>query len=200
MEIFLEKINGLDFSSVIPVKRLGLDESVVGLGSPSNNKYLKQLFEVLNITQKDSILDIGCAKGAAMRCMCKFQFKKIGGIEISDILAKIAQSNFNKLKEHRVEIANTNATSFKNYKDYNFFYLYNPFPKEVMLDVLSQIKSQIKNENEIILIYNNPTCHELFLEKDYFLIAKFPDMWGNGIFVYSNLENSERLNHIQSKK
>ena len=63
LEILWEKINGLDFSTVIPVVDLGLDESLVLKGSPSCNKYLIQLFDALNITSNDRILDIGCAKG-----------------------------------------------------------------------------------------------------------------------------------------
>ena len=62
-EILWEKINGLDFSTVVPVAELGLDEYLVIKGSPSCNKYLVQLFDELNITSNDRILDIGCAKG-----------------------------------------------------------------------------------------------------------------------------------------
>jgi len=62
-EILWEKINGLDFSTVVPVTELGLDEYLVFKGSPSCNKYLVQLFDELNITSNDRILDIGCAKG-----------------------------------------------------------------------------------------------------------------------------------------
>ena len=60
---FYGKINGLDFSTVVPVVELGLDESLVTKGSSSFNKYLVQLFYVLNITSNDRILDIGCFKG-----------------------------------------------------------------------------------------------------------------------------------------
>jgi hypothetical protein len=62
-EIFFERVNGLDFSIVIPVAELGLDESLVTKGSPSCNKYLTNLLSDLNIKQNEKILDIGCAKG-----------------------------------------------------------------------------------------------------------------------------------------
>ena len=65
VEILWEKINGLDFSTVVPVAELGLDEYLVSKGSPSCNKYLVQLFNGLNITSNDRILDIGCAKGGS---------------------------------------------------------------------------------------------------------------------------------------
>jgi len=192
LEILWEKINGLDFSTVVPVVELGLDESLVTKGSPSCNKYLVQLFDVLNITSNDRILDIGCAKGGAMRCMTKFPFSKIDGIEISGILSNIATKNFVKLNERRVEIKNIDASVFSDYKDYDFLYLYNPFPEEVMKKVLSQINSK----KEIIIIYNNPVCHDQIIKHGFHKVREFPDMWGNGITLYSNLQNSQRLKHL----
>ena len=78
-----------------------------------------------------------------MRCMTKFPFSKIDGIEISDVLSNIATKNFAKLNEQRVEVKNIDASIFSGYTGYNFLYLYNPFPEEVMKKVLSQIKAQI---------------------------------------------------------
>jgi len=195
-EILWEKINGLDFSTVVPVAELGLDESLVIQGSPSCNKYLVQLFDALNITSNDRILDIGCAKGGAMRCMTKFPFSKIDGIEISGILSNIATKNFAKLNERRVEIKNVDASAFSGYRDYDFLYLYNPFPEEVMKKVLSQIKAQIGSKKEAIIIYNNPVCHKQIIKHGFHKVKEFPDMWGNGITLYSNLQNSQRLKHL----
>ncbi len=196
LEILWERINGLDFSTVVPVVELGLDESLVGKGSPSCNKYLVKLFDELNITSNDRILDIGCAKGAAMRCMTKFPFSKIDGIEISGILSNIATKNFAKLNEERVRIKNVDASAFSGYIDYDFFYLYNPFPEEVMKKVLSQIKDQIDSKKEVIIIYNNPVHHEKIIKYGFHKVREFPDMWGNGITLYSNLQNSQRLKHL----
>jgi len=195
-EILWEKVNGLDFSTVVPVVELGLDESLVTKGSPSCNKYLVKLFDELNITSNDRILDVGCAKGGAMRCMTKFPFSKIDGIEISNILSNIATKNFAKLNERRVGIKNIDAIAFSGYRDYDFLYLYNPFPEEVMKKVLSQIKAQIGSKKETIFIYNNPVCHKQIIKHGFYKVREFPDMWGNGIFLYSNLQNSKRLKNL----
>ncbi len=84
-------------------------------------------------------------------------------------------------------IKNVNATMFKGYANYNFFYLYNPFPKEIMNKTLFQIKSQINSKKEIVILYNNPVCHEQVLNHGFYKIKEFPDMWNNGIFIYSNI-------------
>ena len=54
-EILLERVNGLDFSTVIPVAELGFDEALVTKGSPSGNKYLTNLLSDLNIQQTGNI-------------------------------------------------------------------------------------------------------------------------------------------------
>ena len=131
-----------------------------------------------------------------MRCMTKFLFQKIDGIEISGILSNIATKNFAKLNERRVEITNVNASAFSGYRDYDFLYLYNPFPEEVMKKVLSQIKAQIGSRKETIIIYNNPVCHKQIIKHGFHKVKEFPDMWGNGITLYSNLQNSQRLKHL----
>ena len=133
LEIVWERVRGVDFSSVIPVVELGLNESLSTKGSPSCNKYLTQLLDSLNITPNDAILDIGCAKGAAIRCMTKFAFSRIDGVEISSVLSDIAVKNFERLKDPRVEIKNIDAGIFQSYQNYDFFYLYNPFPKEMIV-------------------------------------------------------------------
>jgi len=191
-EIFYDKLYGLDFLSVIPLEVLGLDSSVVVQGSPSGNKFLFKVLNDVFIDSDDSILDIGCAKGSALKYFAKFPFNKVHGLELSKTLVQICRKNFNILKKNNVKVFHENATNFKHYNEYNFFYLYNPYPKEVMKKFVVCLKKQILNK-EIIIIYNNPVCHNVLITNGFVLIKKYPDMWGNGIFVYSNKKNSSRL-------
>jgi len=62
-----------------------------------------------------------------------------------------------------------------------------------MEKVLTQIKSQIDSKKETIIIYNNPVCHEQVTRCGFYKIKEFPDMWGNGIYLYSIFPQSERL-------
>jgi cyclopropane fatty-acyl-phospholipid synthase-like methyltransferase len=112
LEIFFEKANGLDFSEVILSKNLGYDDSIVHKCSPSGNKFLSRLLQDLTITHRCRILDIGCGKGSAIRCMTKFPFQRIDGVEISEKIANIAKTNFEKLGIPNVKIFNTSAIEF----------------------------------------------------------------------------------------
>ena len=84
-----------------------------------------------------------------------------------------------------IKVYNISATEIKDYKDYNFFYLYNPFPEIIMIKFIECLKKQISNK-KITIIYNNPVCHNVLIKNKFVLIKKYPDMWGNGINVYSN--------------
>jgi len=183
LQIAYDYSRGLDFLKVISVEDLKLNNKVVHKGSPSGNKYLKIVLQGIQINKDKSILDIGCAKGSALKVMLSFPFKKIDGIELSPDLVKIAKRNFQKLKTNKVEIFNQNATDFMGYNNYNYFYLYNPFPKKIFEKVIKRINEQIKNK-EILIIYNNPVCHDLLIDSNFLLIEKFPDAWGNGINLY----------------
>ena len=183
--IFQDKLKDLDFLEVIPLNKLGLDKSLVSECSPSGGSKLKDLFMELNINNNDTIIDIGCGKGDAMRTMLDFPFQKIEGIEISKEISDIASKNFLKLKSTNIKIYNTNATLFREYNNFNYFYMYNPFPLSVMDIVLKQIIKQSDRHKEIKIIYNNPICSETILSHGFNFEREFQDQWGNGIKLYS---------------
>jgi SAM-dependent methyltransferase len=183
IEICYEALFGLDFLIVNSLEDLGLDSKLVSKCSPSGNKFLKNVFLDLNITTLDSVLDIGCGKGSALRVLSKFQFSKVDGVEISKYLTSKAVNNFKILKNRKVKIFNNNVLEFKNYNEYNYFYLYNPFPSLIFKQFLKILNKQVKSK-KITLIYNNPICHDLLIRDGFELNQSYPDMWGNGINVY----------------
>ena len=121
IEIFYESLYGIDFLTVIPTNKLGLDKNMVSKGSPSGNKFLYNLLKDLNITQNDSILDIGCAKGSALKYMSKFPFNKVNGLELSKTLVQVCSKNFTILNNNKIKIYNQSAIDFNDYDKYNFF-------------------------------------------------------------------------------
>ena len=167
---------------VIPSADLGYDGSIVVQCSPSGNRYLTSLLKDLSITSADTILDIGCGKGSALRSMTKFKFNTIDGIEIAKHNADIARLNFQKLKLNNVRIFNIDATVFDGYNNYNYFYMYNPFPECIMKLVITRILRQNK---KFTVIYNNPVCHKVLMRAGLNLLKVYPDKWGNNINLYS---------------
>jgi len=179
---FQEKILGVDFSIVIPVSDLELDEAKVYRGSSSRSVELFNALSEVNVSKDDSILDIGCSKGGAIYTMYNFPFSRIDGVEISKLLASIAQKNLVKLGCDRTEIFNTNAELFEGYRNYSFFYLYNPFDDETLNRVLSKITSC---NASFKLMYLNPTGHECVLKHGLIKSDEFPGIYGNKIYIYT---------------
>lgn len=192
----LEQMRGLDFESIVHPGDVGLDPALSFRCSPSGNRFLEAVLRDLTVDRHDRIIDIGCGKGSAMRTMLRHPFSKVAGIELAPAIAGIAKENFRLLREERTAVHNADAALFEQYSDFNFFYLYNPFPASVMEMVLDRIQNS-PNGEERIFIYNNPTCHQIFLSRGLRHVHTFPDQWGNGIHLYTtaSLERS-RLQRI----
>jgi hypothetical protein len=61
--------------------------------------------------------------------------------------------------------------------------------KDVIINI---INSSSHTDKEIIVIYNNPTCHSAVVSYTNFnKLYEYPDEWGNKIFVYSNRDIAE---------
>lgn len=194
LTILLERLQGLDFTRANQQPaELGLDAKEVFIPSPSGGKHLRRILADLDIRAGDRVLDIGCAKGSAMRDLLRHPFARVDGIELSPELAEIARRNFAKLGERRVEIHCVDARRFSRYGEYEFFYLYNPFPPAILDQVLQQLVPQTPAGAERVLIYNNPTGHDVMLRHGFHMLKRYPDFWGHGIQVYSNRERSSRL-------
>ena len=194
MKIFFinDRFRGTDFVAEILPENNGLDPKKVKRCTHSNTPYLKRALEILQISNRDSILDIGCSKGAALYCMQKFPFKKIDGIEISSKLTNIAKKNFQILNIKNVRVFNVDALAYKNYSNYNVFYFYNSLFPDILKEVLEKILNSNKS-NEIIFIYNNPRYSFIFKKLKLNLIYNIQGNWDHRIYIYSNVKKSFRL-------
>ena len=158
--------HGTDFSGRIYQDELGTTKERANDYSPSPDKLIKCL-EKMNINSSDSIVDMGCGKGYAMYIMSGFAFGKIGGVELSTKLCNTAKNNLKKMmpSECSWEVFNCDAGKWDKYDDYNIFYLYNPFPKEVLIEVKRLMEDSIKRKKrKVLVLYLMPRCAEVFLE------------------------------------
>jgi SAM-dependent methyltransferase len=197
-QILAERLQGVDFTSAnVRPSELGLDESKVYISAPSGDRFLVRVFKDLRIGPEDAVLDIGCAKGSALRQLAKFPFARADGIELAPAMAAIARRNFDRIGPgpggRRVKVFCMDARAFRQYGDYNFFYIYNPFPPEVLDEVLEPLVAQAAPDVEQIVVYNNPVGHEVMLRHGFHARCRYPDFWGHGIVVYSNLAQGGRI-------
>jgi SAM-dependent methyltransferase len=116
---------------------------------------------------EDSILDVGCGKGRMLWFFSKFPFCRVDGIEYNPEIAAIARSNIEKLNlKSRIFVMD--ACDFTQWADYNWFYFYNPFPDRVMdICLRNMVNSLQANPRRLRIIYVNPVCHQLLLDRGF---------------------------------
>jgi SAM-dependent methyltransferase len=140
-----------------------------------------------NITPCDAIVDFGCGKGGILISLSKYPFSKITGVEIAPDLVEIAKTNIRKLNLKNVEIECCDATEFKQLNEYNYFYFFDPFPCNVMQDVIDNIeKSIFEYPRKTTIIYLNPGCHEVFESSTTFTKTNDLPHFEHKCFIYEN--------------
>lgn len=152
-----EKPRGLDFTmrnTAIYKKSGGKYHGY----SKTSEKHLREIFERIPDKECKRFLDIGCGKGVVLKEAAKYSFQKVDGIEIQSELVKTAQKNFSILKmEGLVHCIHANAVKFEQYQDYNVFFLFNPFPAEILEKVIKRImESRNGDDQTVTVIYHNP--------------------------------------------
>ena len=184
-----DNVNGTNFSGRMYWDEIGTTVERANDYSPTPDKLIETL-EKFHISAKDAILDLGSGKGYAMYLMSKYGFGKIGGVELSELLCDIAKDNLDKMmpKGLNWEVINCDAGKWDGYEKYNYFFMYNPFPREVLIEVKRRIEeSIIERPRKVTLLYLMPRCAEVFSEDENWRLVRrgsiFEQKRGMHIFV-----------------
>ncbi|MGL5804747.1 MAG: class I SAM-dependent methyltransferase [Xenococcaceae cyanobacterium] len=173
--ILREKIYGIDTQKTVPVKETNLNPQRALGYTPSGNKYLSQVLDNLNITERDSIVDLGSGKGSALIWFARYPFGKIAGVELSSEFLETARTNFQKLGIKNIDLFCLDAGNFDKLDDYNYIYMSNPFPEIVVDEVIQNLKkSLIKKPRLFTIIYKIPVGDRVILKSNLFeKVAEF---------------------------
>lgn len=141
--------------------------------SKTVERHIREIFDSLEFTGKERLLDIGCGKGVVLRTASGYPFEKVTGIEIDERLIAIAINNFRVLKmESRVQCIHADAAKFEDYGSYDVFFLFNPFSDAIMEPVIDKLL-EVSEKNTVTVIYHNPVYLELFEQKGEVIILKW---------------------------
>jgi multimeric flavodoxin WrbA/SAM-dependent methyltransferase len=188
--LILEKPRGLDFH--LRNKQLKIKSGGKSLGyAITPESHLKQIFSAVEITGKNSFIDIGCGKGYVVTKAAEQPYNKITGIDIVPELIRTAQKNLSVLKlENRVNLCLADATTY-NYDDYDHFFLYNPFSADILKTVVRSIIGSLERKpRSIIIIYFHPSDHRVFDETGYFEVSQklYSFIKGYETYIYKNIK------------
>lgn len=133
--------------------------------------YLSRLHENKNIT------DFGCGKGRVLIVAAHYGFTTITGIDFAKALCVAAEKNIQQVQTFftvNFNIIYDDAINYKIKKNETVFFFFNPFDHVIMLKVVKNILSSLKeNERKIYVMYANPVHKEIFLsagfKEEYYL-------------------------------
>lgn len=144
----------------------------------SNYYLLEKAFDFIrNEKVNFGLLDFGCGKGRVLVVAAHYGFKSITGIDFSEILCIEAESNIEKVASifpaTGFNVICADAASYKIESYQNCFFFFNPFDEVVLLKVVKNILSSMKDfPRKIFIIYVNPIHKDIFLsagfEEEYF--------------------------------
>lgn len=151
---------------------------------------MPEIFKLLNIKETDKLLDVGSGKGYAMYMFSGFPFSEIHGVELSEKLAKISERNLEKLfpNDNRFKVFCEDALAFPRVDDYNYIFMYNPFPREVVAEFVDLLKQSVLRRNDkLTVIYQNPQKGSLFEQSGVFKTVLLKD----GTAIFESIKNKD---------
>lgn len=167
----------LDRLKTINVKGENLDHA--SIYQACNYYIIEKGFNYLrSINENKNLTDFGCGKGRALVVAAYYDFQNIIGIDFAKALCLSAEKNIREIQEKysstKFNIICDDVVNYKPGKDQTVFFFFNPFDEVIMLKVVKNILSSIKeNERKIYIMYANPVHKEIFLsagfKEEYYL-------------------------------
>lgn len=139
----------------------------------SNYYLLEKAFEFLkNENANSGLLDFGCGRGRILVVAAHYRFKRITGIDFSPILCADADANIEKVAsffpDTNFNVLCVDAFGYQIEPYQNCFFFFNPFDEVVLLKVVSNILSSLKEfPRKIYVIYVNPIHQDIFLSAGF---------------------------------
>jgi len=156
--VFFEFPRGLDFS---------VRNKSTGITLPGNHGYaltskqaLRNMLQHIPYANK-SLIDIGSGKGGVICYARELGLNTCVGVEYEEHLHRIAQRNIERLGYFpHVRSVNIDAREYKDYADFDIYFLFNPFNYDIYAKVLNNIVEQNRKNNtegsqKFLICYGN---------------------------------------------
>jgi uncharacterized protein YjgD (DUF1641 family) len=158
---------------------------------PSPIYPVKKILKLLKPDENDVFIDIGSGKGLILLLASNFCFKKIIGIEFSSELNSIAQNNILLYRKKEKIILVELDASLYTFTDETYFFLFNPFSKEIMEKVMENIIiSYQQNPRKMTFVYSNPVLEELIISFNFFDTYKKERIMGRQFCLLQKMDRA----------
>lgn len=184
-EIKGERKYGVDTTGVANLKGDTITDDILEHSENyqgANYYLLEKIFDFLkNENENSNLVDFGSGRGRILAVAAYYGFRKIIGIEISNVFARESRINIQKIKndfpDAEISVIEQDAIDFKITPDQKVFFFFNPFDEITLLKVVKNILASLRShDREIFICYINPVHKEVFLSAGFievFYLEKF---------------------------
>ncbi len=125
-----------------------------------------------------TFIDLGAGKGRPLLMAASLPFKNVIGVEFSEELVGIAKENIKKFPKENmqckyIDIICLDVVQYDFPKDGLVVYLFNPFEKPVMEQVIKNLRqSYEKNKRPMLIMYKFPVYEDLWAKENFLHLSK----------------------------
>jgi SAM-dependent methyltransferase len=149
----------------------------------------QQLLRLLELTDTDVFVDIGCGKGRVVCLAARHKLAHVVGIEYSSTLAAIAERNVNTLRGRRTRVSIENASAeTSDYASATVVYLFNPFEAPVLDVVLKKVRDDKRGRDvRIAFVMESEAQRDVFSTHTWLeCSSRFVDADDHAVALYRN--------------
>lgn len=135
---------------------------------PAQPSIIRTSLAAIPALENCHFVDIGCGKGRALIIATEFDFRAITGIEFSPTLARFAWRHAAACARRHpqrtaVNVVCGDALQWKLPDDSLVVFLYNPFGRPLIAQLLARIEASLREtQRDLYIIYYNPAWAEVF--------------------------------------
>lgn len=151
--------------AISPGDPMDAPTTVYGAAQPS---IIRTALAAIPDPQHCHFLDLGCGKGRPLLIATEFGFQSITGVELSPTLARIARGNANVFSRNHpdrthIGIVTGDALRYKLPVEKLTIFLYNPFDRPIIEQVLRNIEASLHTTHrDLYIVYYNPAWADVF--------------------------------------
>lgn len=167
-DLLFDRRYGVRTAGRIEASELGLNEhSCLGY-RPAGWLSLRRTLSPREVTDRDVFVDLGSGMGRVVLQAARYPFRKVIGVEISEILHDIARENIDRSRQRLrcrdIELVHADVLDNELPDDVTVVFLYNPFQGQGFATVIERLLQSVeRNPRPLRIIYVNPVEERLLL-------------------------------------
>ncbi|GDX53002.1 hypothetical protein LBMAG27_20490 [Bacteroidota bacterium] len=165
-----------------------IEESVLKDSHRNTNGFFYLFFKGINKARinpaESNFIDIGCGSGKILAAAISIGFHKVSGIDLDKEGLQNATVACNEISKRfnnsDFEIDNIDAATYDIPNSINVIFMFNPFGKKTMIEVIKNIRKSFElSPRRICIIYQNPVFEKLFYDSGFISICRI--VWSGNL-------------------